>query len=293
MKSEDFGHMVKHLAIVLALLAASTAQAGFESAFTGNSQTVFDEDGVTRGTSDGLINFAVYKNQGGATGNWITDLGLTGLVSATTTSDLPGTSGREEYVYFYQLVNTNPAGSVAGDSGLHLLQIQSGPGDFLAGGYVSGSGFNSATPGLAGATGVTGPTSNPSIGPPTTDGTVGNDPVNGTPGFSGGTLGGTGFLPVVGAVTPNSLRFVTGDIHGQELEFWQFSWDAGFPLGGYSTVVFLTSNSRPQYLRGIVHDGSTTDGDIPSTTPEPATFVSMLGVLATGLVAWGARGRRS
>jgi hypothetical protein len=268
----------------IVLLQGQVSKAGFFiPGFTGNSQT---ELGTPPGgtplfaapTADGLINFAVYDNTaGGAPTNWIADLG----VPITPLTIGLGVSGFESYVYFYQLVNANPAGTVAADSTLHSLQISAGV--FSGGGFLPGTVFDSATPGLAGATGPTGPAANPSIGPPTTDLLPGNN----SPGFGGGALTAAEFAAIGGTIAPTSLTFISGE------GLYSFGFDTRIPSGGYSSVVFLVSDIPPTYLLGRSHDGFYTDGDVPSNTPEPGTFVMTAGALAIALGAAVSRRRNA
>jgi hypothetical protein len=184
-------------------------------------------------------------------------------------------------VYFYQMVNTDPL--AASESTLRSLQIEGQAGSFSEAGYLAGTVFDSATPGLAGATGPTGPVANPSIGPPTTDLIPGNN----SPGFAGGALSAAGFAVNGGAVAPSTVTFLAEGLY-------EFSFNTPLSVpGGYSTVVFLVSEIAPSYLRGRVHDGLFTDGDVPSNTPEPGTFVMTAAALAIAAGAVVARRRNA
>jgi hypothetical protein len=282
-----FRHRALLLATLLILAATVPARAGFLPGFTGNSQTLYTAAGPSTAfpSSDGLINFSVYDNTnpGGPNGNWITDFATSYGVTVTSLSIALGLSGRESYVYLYQMVNTNP--DPASESSLHLLQIEGG--QFDGAGYLTKGG---ATVGFKEAAGVTGPVANPAIGTATTDGPTisGNVPGNHVPGFSGGVLSATAFDTAAGGKTPTGVTYLVGD-NAYQFEFPNLSafpplTDHGLAPDGFSTVVFLTSERAPSYLVGTVHDGVFTQGDVPSNTPEPGTTITALGALACGII---------
>jgi len=281
------GRMVKQVVFILAVVVSTTlslpARAGFVAGYTGNSQTLYTalNPSIPNPTSDGLINFAVWDNSAG--GNWIADFATSFGVSAASMNIALGATGREAYVYLYQMVNTNPDPSA--ESNLHLLQIETGT-SFNGAGYLF-SGTNSV--GFSEAAGTTGPTTDPAIGTATTDTLPGNQ----VPGSSTGVLNPTPFASVANGKTPTGVTYLVGD-HEYQFEFADLSGlgipgltDHSLAPDGYSTIVFLTSDVPPTYLKGTVHNGVFSQGDVPSNTPEPVSIVSVFGALVTGMVAWG------
>src|SRR5207248_406366 len=150
--------------------------AGFLSGFTGYSQM------SDFATSDGIVNFAVYQNNG-TTQNWATDLSGGGNPTIVTPllpgGGIPDTTAA--YVYFYQVVNNNP---VPPDSNLSAFYVSLGVSTpYTSAGYLSATVFSDAS-------GAVGPAGNQFLGPEPT-GTVPDDVVNGVPSQSGVT--GVGF----------------------------------------------------------------------------------------------------
>jgi hypothetical protein len=287
--------MSKRLLIVfstaLVYWGTSSLQAGFLADFTGNTELV-----VGGTNSDGVVNFAVYEN----TGNWEIDLGITGNVMEF--NDLSGLSiGSDDtdapYVYFYQIMNTNP---FTPDDALRLLQIAKG--QFDEGGYVTlgvGGGGplavfdeSASSPGYGGigVTPTSGPTSgwsNPSLGPavgspPGAGGDADPTPGNETPGYSGALLDSTPFAAGNAATfAPLQLNVLSS--------FYEFQF-AGIPSPSttvlrHSVVLYLTSSRAPVYRTGHLFDGfPPTSGDIPSNTPELGNFAMALAALCVGSV---------
>lgn len=261
--------------LALAVCSAQFVQAGFVPGFTGNSQMEHNIGGIDQPGSDGLVNFAVWDTSTGTTGNWIFDFLTDYGVSFTELAIIPGVSGFEPYVYLYQMVNTDPL--PAAESALSLLQVEAGT--FTAGGYLNmgatGVGFNEAA-------GVTGPVGNPAIGAATTDPVPGNQ----IPGALG-ALSAVPFAILPGSETPTSVN----NLASESLYQFDFPDLSVFPPltdhrvlpNGFSTIVVLTANLAPTYLTGTIHDGKTTQGDIPSNTPEPGTFLMTLGALSCGI----------
>jgi hypothetical protein len=265
--------MTKHhsfvLSVVVVALIGLTANAGFVGSHTGNSQTVYDDSLVAQPSSDGLINFAVYHN---LSGDWRTNLGIGSSSIPFNFAGTGPTTGTEEFVYFYQVVNTNPdtTGEPATpDSGLSLLQVGvSSIGVFSSAGYITVGGINADFAGL-------------SVGPATTD----TMPGNGAPGFSFAPA--PGFAPDATASSPLILSTATGGG-----TFYQFTF-APILTGGFSSIVYLTADSAPIYLKSKVHDGHFTGGDAPSPgppgtaiTPEPTSLIMLFGtVFCSGVVA--------
>ncbi|HEX6960765.1 MAG TPA: hypothetical protein VF175_02780, partial [Lacipirellula sp.] len=242
------------------------ASAGFLSNYSGNSQ--FQFDGAA--TSDGIVNFAVYHNPGG--GDWTDDFGL----PAGTIQQLfePSGSGQSvgngldttaEYVYFYQIVNTDP--NTSDESELKSLEL------FLPGttsmitsaGYLDDYVFDDGGP--------TGPTGNARLGT-FTDTTAADDvPGDATPSESGAVPSGSGFVAHGSAVEPDNAD----EIGSSTIEF-NFTAQVPIPPGGFSSVFFLTSFGAPIYHPELLEDGDNTHADIPIPNPEPSSVAMTLGV---------------
>jgi len=275
-------------ALLFSCIAAS-AQAGFVSGFVGNSETYLftlfpttvGGSDLLDGVGDGVINFAVYETE---TGDWLSELGVEANPMVIT--DIGGSAGDPDsdaaYVYFYQMVNSNPA---AGEERLTDLFIQRGL--FDQGGYITVSGVPAVFDETVG--GATGGWANPSIGtaaPAPTAGVVNagdpdTNPENGIPGFGAGSV--EGFVGDSTAAVPTSLN--------RSASFYNFEWvGAGIPVPtatvlSHSVVVYLTSSRPPAYLLGRTQDGQYADGDVPSNVPELGTFAMSFGALAMGLIA--------
>ncbi len=123
--------------LVLGCLACSPVSAGFLTGSSGNSY--FSEDL----SGDAHVSFAVYDNTSG--GNWATDLGI-------TPSDASGAT--DDYVYFYQVVNSKLHSGV--DGVVTALTINLGSGGVADSvGFVSDTVFSDgAAVGLGGNYGL-------------------------------------------------------------------------------------------------------------------------------------------
>jgi len=270
------------LAIMALFTLGAEAKADFLPGFSGWTSMSLPSPA---GGSDGLVNFTVYRNIGG-TGNWVTDLGLpatpllfSGPIDATA-----------RFVYFYQVVNTDPVQAPADLPGLNNLNsfavrnILGPTGNvFTSGGFLAGTVFSDGAP--------VGPAGNRAIGPePLLDPPGGpgqpDDVVDGVPSFSGFVPGFTG--PFAG--TDPAFVFLENGAG-----FAEFNFGTGIPLGGFSHVIFLTSNDIPVYMEGRMDDpgavAGPSNGDIPAPNPEPASM-SLMGLGLAGLLGYGWRKRK-
>ncbi len=265
------------LSVALVVGCCQFAQAGWVPGFTGNSQF---ELGYNGPTADGVVSFAVWDNAGGDT--WDVDLGVEPnrmKINVLGQQDIGTLHGDAPYIYFYQVVNTDP--DTSSEDVLSEFQVQRGiftEGGFLVAGNVPAV-FNEAT--VAGSTPVDNvntalDAAGSATGTPTTDWTPGNH----IPGDPNASLASTPFVGDASAVTPVTLNLQVG--------YYDFEFGNGIsdnPIG-YSAVMYLTSDLAPRYLLGALHDGNAVaDGDIPSNTPEPGSFVMVLGALFCGLAA--------
>jgi hypothetical protein len=232
-----------------------TAHADFLAAFTGNSQMT-DQSGTPPG-AQGVVSFAVYANAAGH--NWAADLGLP--VTPLPDGNILDLMAR--YVYMYQVVNIGVPGPT-------IENFKVSGTNWTSGGYLLSTVFTDA------AGHVNFP--NTGLGP----NPVADDPIDGVPSAAGPFL--TGFAPDGASVNPTDTDLAFG---GDGNGFTTFSFVIPtIPSEGWSSVVFLTSDSPPSYLPGTIQDGGvTSDGDIPSSVPEPASMVmAALGIAGCGSV---------
>lgn len=243
------------------LLSPCSARAGFLTAFTGNTQM------SDYSNSDGIVNFAVYQN---TTANWATALGL----SPSTLSGGGAIDTAAQYVYFFQIVNTDPNANGI-DPPLEVLKVASGQIPYGSAGFLSNTVFNDTS---GSAVGPSGNRYLGSEGPPSSPEDKGDNSSE-TGSFLNST---TPFVSAASAYNPQQA-----DVGGAGAgNFADFVWGpvAGsgeIPLGSFSSVVFLTSNMAPSFGEGDLRDGSPlSDGPIPVQGPEPASWVlSILGIL--------------
>jgi hypothetical protein len=239
--------------IFILMLSPSRASADFIPAFTGYSRM---DDFPT---STGVVNFAVYDNSGG--GNWATTLG----VPATAVAGGGAIDTAASFVYFYQVVNQ-------GAASLSAFYVSSGTSPYTSAGYLSATVFTDAD-------GAVGPVANqylganPAVAPsePDESDMVPNQSGVAAPGFAGGD---------VVAVAPSAAS--TGGAPDGFAKFF-FTPPNVLPAVGYTTVLFLTSNSQPLYAEANIRDGTISDGAVPVQAPEPsALMLSLVGIMGLG-----------
>ena len=257
--------MLTTVAISALMLHPSTASAAFLPAFSGYTQM------SDFGISDGLINFSVYQNNG-TTGNWITDLALTGSPPVPVT--LAGaTTGLEKFVYFYEVVNNNP---IAPEANLTQYYVYSGPSPYLSAGYLVANVFRDDG-------GAVGPAGNEFLvtgadPPPPPDASTGAPSHSGADSVPGSPPDTPPFFVANGGTTAPTAAS-TG---GAPDNFAKFFFLASTPLGippngigtaGFSPVLFLTSDVGPTYDEGNLRDGGAiSNGGVPVQAPEPNTL---------------------
>lgn len=265
---------IAFVAVAMATLLIGSARSaradfvvsGYSSFVDGSNTTAGVQLTLPPGSANAVVNFAVYENNG-TTGNWVVDLGLTGLANEGGTLLGTGPAGVDtgaDYVYFYQIVNL-------GTSSVDQLQVGMAPIDASSVGYVA---FTSLSDGAA----ITG--ANPYLGadpgslpleagangvPTSTGGLVGLASSSGTNNAYGSASPGPG-----GTIAPNPST--TGNV--------AFNF-VPFPIasGGYSTLLFITSYKPYGYRTSTVNDGATTYNELPAPVPVPAT----LALLASGV----------
>lgn len=258
------------LVIVGTLAAASSAvaEAGFLSDFTGRTEFV-----VGNAASDGLVNFAVYEN---TDGDWTDDfVGGSGGSFDLAVIHLGGFSSAVDaaakFVYFYQVVNTDPTSP---DDPLDNLLVPFPPGGsslVTSAGRVTGFVFDDNGDDDGGAVG---PSGNERLG----DDMTGDDdatPGDATPGLSGVVLASPFFVAHASAKDATGAAALVSN-------FLRFSWSS-LETGEFSSLVFITSGIEPRYDTGVLKDTGTTDGDIPAPVPEPGTLALLFAGAPLGL----------
>jgi hypothetical protein len=224
--------------------------AGFVTSYTGNTQM------SQSAGSDGIVNFAVYEN---TSADWTAALGVSASAVFFDGMDLAA-----KFVFFYQVVNTNPTGPA--EHSLSTLRVATNGGAYTSAGWLSDLVFVDAQGNVGGALNRFLGTDLPAD--------KGDDVVDGVPTESGVGLADPAFATVVPAVDPNAAE---RDADAGPDGFASFAWNGKVTPNGFSSVVFLTSNTAfgGQYGRGEIQNGSApSDGDIPTqAAPEPASMV--------------------
>lgn len=235
------------IAVPVAMVLATAAEAVFLPAFEGFS--VFGADPSQCAKCDSTVSFAVWQN---TDGDWRDDLpAATALGSAS--------DGTEQYVYLYQVVNTDPLPALVGI--LDTFNVTYGgqggsltPNPFLAGGFFGNTAFDNVSSAVT-------PLDFLNTGSPSSVSTV------------------TLFQTVTGLFAPASLTtdlITNNDITGSYPAI-QFLWSDNdeIPVDGASPVLFLTSNLAPTYRWAETESPPSpgppgAGGDVPSVVPVPA-----------------------
>lgn len=270
------------LFVVFWAVTCSQANAQFQPGFTG--WTEFADAGSSAG---GVVDFAVYKNDGNNGGDWTQQLGLTGALTGVVDSNNGNTvDSTAQYVFFYEVVNTAPA---AGNGSIANFNVNSYTTPYTSGGWLTNYVFNDAA--------VT--NTHPYIGTQPT-GTPPDNQQYYYPSVMGQSLdSATPFtnsgVTTTAPLTVSSLGGSGGG--GGEATFQWLNFGPNNHLltaNHYSPVLFLTSNTTPSYAPGSLSStgGShPSDGNIPTQAPEPATLL-MWGVGAFGLTLMIRRRRK-
>lgn len=215
--------------------------------FSGND--TFDPGQV----ADGTVNFAVWQTGAGA--SWVTELGLTGLITPLGDSNPSTVAGFEndKFVYFYQVINTGTSNEQLDSL---FVQIDDVASKIRGIGGVNGHVFNEP----------------PSVGP------------------SGNVLGGdpAGFVAEASAenITNGVKNAISFPGSGGTKSTLRFDFTGLLP-GEFTSVMFFTSNVAPAFVDGALQDGATTFGSVPAPTPAPEP--GSMALIALGLPLIGAR----
>lgn len=263
--------VLRAAAVALALTALpNAADAGWEPGYNGNSQLV-----APSARADGVINFAVYKTEDA---DWTDDFGA-GFDAAVRTFMGSTNVAVGSYIYFYQVVNTNPNNPESSLSNLYLASS----GSLNAAGTVDGYLFTEGS----GPGSTVGPVGNQRLG---AENGPNDSTVNGVP--SNGTTPPSGFVFNSGAVNignydddDEAFPDNTPGDESDDIPARKFSFSNTLAVDMYSSVAFLISPNAPKYGMGSLQDGGYTRGDVPVPSPEPGTF-ALLG-LGLPLLGWG------
>lgn len=229
-------------AVALAVLVStSAANAAWVAGFSGSNQFTKNLAGTgPTNDGDGIINFAVYDNANN-------DFGSFGLTGTDQFGSGGLTAGR--YIYLYQIVNTNPNNSNP-DHQLSGMFLEVASNVLKSGGFVNNTVFQDAS-------GNVGPSANVRLG---TESAVNDTPLTDFP--------PTGFGSLSAAVEPVDIT-VQGNLF--RFNFFEGRTPNLMP-GGFSSLLYVTSDFRPTFGRGRLVDGDVSAGSIPVPTPEPGTI---------------------
>jgi len=275
--------------VALALGAVPGAVQASWVAGTGGSVLV----SAPAGTADGVINYAVYQNDGAGVsgGNLFTQLGI-----AQANDILVGGSAANyktrQYAYVYQVVNTQY--NTALEAALDSLFIRANM-DTVSG--VATASTGGATPqGYVFTELVGGVTTKITATGAPTDPTGGNNRLDG-----GAAENHTNSAPTVTTGQPNGTAVDAGAWPGNPgmTAAWNFFPDnsgnrairvdfgAASKLGTnmYTTLIIVTSDFAPVTAGLALQDGGNANGLGPVPTPEPGTL-ALLG-LGLPLLGWG------
>lgn len=280
------------LAAWVGIALPGTVRGDFMVSHTGH--TVFGSNGaggLGDPGGDGHVSFAVYQN---TSGDWTNALGLTG----SAVSLAPGTSltSGARYVYFYQIVNTDPIQNGL-DSALTSLTLRGAADLATSVGYLHGQVFNDI--GIQGGSAVsqgpvTGANVNLSINtsdPDTLD--------DGIPSASGFDFTDVAFTDGAGQ-RPDSYLKESGDLR---FNFQDLTDVMGMNLGdfriapgAFSTVMFFTSDAGPGYRFSILENSADTQADLPVPVPEPSSLwvmlITGLPLAAISAMSWFRRSKK-
>lgn len=285
----SIGWRVAGLFLAGAVIAGipSSALAGFLSDHTGHA--VF---GLGDPRGDGHVSFAVYENSGG---DWISALGLSGEGTVQQLISSYPVIGDAPYVYFYQIVNTDPLPAGSGPDRPLSGMVVRGAGTATSVGYLKDMVFNDVGTSDANLHIEQGPVNgtNVSLGNPVSTPDTQDD---GAPSASGFQFAQNPFRPFVGGT--GAKRPDSGQFDCTDLRFWFRNLSAhnlgdfSIAAGGHSSILFFTSNVAPTYQFSILEDSADTQADLPSPAPEPVPLAGLAVVGVPLLVRWTRRMRR-
>jgi len=245
-------------------LPATPAQAGFLPSFSGASDFGTDDGqgGSSCALCDSTVNFSVYEREDA---NWLDDAAFDGFDRTT----LSGTTvGTENYVYLYQVINTDPLNvSNPGLENFNVTHTDAAgnpiPG-FLA--YGSGGFFaNAVFQNAASNVGLDAPND----GVPTSVFAT-NPLVADANAIEPNSLSLTASQLIASAAVKNGAAAYTGALFGFV--------DPLITADGTSSVMFLTSDLAPSYVWAESESpgGFGAAGDVAGVVPEPSAAMLLL-----------------
>jgi len=291
------------------VLSAGVAQAAWMPQFTGHS--VFGTGDPQ--DSDGTVSFGVYHST--TAGYWGDELAVKHLPGGgTETLSSAGIIQRQailnlltplgggidgEYIYFYQVVNTdNIPGVGYDDPDLEAFSVyMQNVAVIKEAGYLSGTVFNDVGTDADGtlpdpdsiSEGAVEYSGNLNLGhdsaeDSTSQDTDATDMIPTSSGFVFDTsAGAAAFIDSPGAEMPDDGVSIDADAGG---EFVQFGWNEGIlDTGEWSTVFYLVTDEKPAYTLSKLEDGNDASSNTPAPVPEPMPLIALLSGLP--LVGFG------
>lgn len=251
--------------------------------------------GVQNSSSgDGTVSFAAYQSD---TPLWTEAFGAAFEANVVFLAD-SGTGATDEFVYFYQVVNTD---LLSPEAVLRFFLVNLGP---QGAATVSSYGFVTNFV-FSDGEGNVGPGGNDELGAPVLDDP--NTPVDERDRIAGNNLatslsgpGAVSFAadagahePVSGLIETGGLAFPTEDPVGFN-DAVRFDLNL-LPAGGYSSIFFITAHGTPTLRTAQVVDTQTTFNEVLSPTPVPAGLSLLLSGVASlgGIGAYLRRVRRN
>ena len=273
LRERQAGLVCSFVCALFVLASASTAQAGFSSGFTGH--TVF---GVPDPGADGVVSFSVYTPEDA---DWTDDFGA-GFDGGVTAVGNP-VDADAGLVFFYEVVNTNPAGNP--NDALERFTAATGFTHVSSFGYVSGHVFNE--PGDV--ANPVGPAGNRELG--TATASTGDTSGDATPTESGASLGSPAFVANGSAIAPITAALVPSGVR------WRWvnpsTLEPNLVANGFSTILFITiATGAAVYDVARLEDTGDTFGDVPSPTPVPGGIALLLSGCPALMGLWMASRRR-
>jgi len=250
------------LALAGMVATAAPTQAGsmFVSGFEGSVQETLNAGPAQNNPNLPNYNPYVYISYA------VVNKGTAGAGSFLSTIGGPS-NATGQYVYLYEISNTS-ARSVG-----NLQLVNMNPAVVIDQGGTTGYAFqnNNTT----------------TVAPGSTNANGGATAFNNTSTFSNSFATANGLVPL--GQNTNDAPFSTG------FEFGSPASNNSIPAGGYSALVYFTSNYAPTFGQGTVSDGLTfgsfAPNDVPYASPEP-TSMAMMGLGVFGLGGWAGWRRR-
>ena len=261
-------------AVIVAAIAliAALPSASVQAGWVGSGYSEFIDNTALPGvsdapTADGTVSFAVWEN---TDGDWTNDFGA---AFDTAVTGFGGVDSAANFVYFYQIVNTD---LVSPESTLNRFFVDVDQQDNVTSfGRVSGFVFNDGS--------AVGPTTNVELGAAVSD--PDREALNGLASRveTGGAATAAFSQDASGVDAVSGSRATFELPAGTQHQAIRFSFADSILAPGFSTIVFLTAHGSPTLRSARLDDGANSFNEVLSPTPLPAG-VSLLfaGVLSMG-----------